>query len=43
MGLGLPLTKALAAANGAALAIASTPGEGTRVTIAFGKDRIVPV
>jgi two-component system, cell cycle sensor histidine kinase PleC len=43
LGLGLPLTKALAAANGAELAIESEPGQGTRVTITFGKDRIVPV
>jgi two-component system, cell cycle sensor histidine kinase PleC len=41
LGLGLPLTRALAAANGAALSIESTPGEGTRATIAFGQDRIV--
>jgi signal transduction histidine kinase len=43
LGLGLPLTKALADANGAGLAIVSQPGFGTRVTISFGKDRIVPV
>ena len=43
LGLGLPLTRALAAANGAALAIESAPGRGTRVTIAFAKDRVVPV
>jgi signal transduction histidine kinase len=43
LGLGLPLTRALAAANGAKLAVESTPGQGTRVTISFGKDRIVPV
>ena len=43
LGLGLPLTRALAAANGAALAIESAPGRGTRVTIAFAKDRLVPV
>lgn len=43
LGLGLPLTRALAAANGAELTIASTPGEGTCVTLAFGKDRVVPV
>jgi signal transduction histidine kinase len=43
LGLGLPLTRALAAANGAALAIESTPGKGTRVAITFGKDHIVPV
>jgi hypothetical protein len=43
IGLGLPLTRALAAANGATLTIESAPGRGTRVTIAFGKDRVVPV
>jgi two-component system, cell cycle sensor histidine kinase PleC len=41
LGLGLPLTRALAAANGAALSIESAPGEGTRATIAFGQDRVV--
>lgn len=43
LGIGLPLTRALAEANGAALVIDSSPGRGTRVTIAFGKDRVVPV
>ena len=43
LGLGLPLSRALAAANGATLAIDSAPGQGTRVAIAFGKDRVVPV
>ncbi|MBX9590327.1 MAG: HAMP domain-containing histidine kinase [Hyphomonadaceae bacterium] len=43
LGIGLPLTRALAEANGAALVIDSAPGRGTRVTIAFGKDRVVPV
>ena len=43
LGLGLPLTRALAAANGAALAIESAPGRGTLVTISFAKDRVVPV
>jgi signal transduction histidine kinase len=42
-GIGLPLTRALAAANGANLIVDSAPGRGTRVTIAFGKDRVVPV
>jgi signal transduction histidine kinase len=41
LGLGLPLTRALAAANGAALSIESAPGKGTRATIAFGQERIV--
>jgi signal transduction histidine kinase len=43
LGLGLPLTKALADANGASLTIASAAGSGTRITISFGKDRVVPV
>jgi signal transduction histidine kinase len=42
-GIGLPLTRALAEANGAALIVDSAPGRGTRVTIAFDKDRVVPV
>jgi signal transduction histidine kinase len=42
-GLGLPLTKALAAANGAGLAIDTAPGRGTCVTISFAKDRVIPV
>ena len=41
LGLGLPLTRALAAANGAAFAIDSAPGRGTRATIAFGPTRVV--
>jgi signal transduction histidine kinase len=41
LGLGLPLTRALAAANGALFSIVSAPGEGTRATISFGADRIV--
>ena len=43
LGLGLPLTRALALANGASLAIDSEPGKGTRATITFAKDRLVPV
>jgi signal transduction histidine kinase len=43
LGLGLPLTRALAAANGATLTIESAAGRGTRVAIVFGKDRVVPV
>ena len=42
-GIGLPLTRALAEANGASLLIDSGPDRGTEVTIAFGKDRVVPV
>jgi signal transduction histidine kinase len=43
LGLGLPLTRALALANGASFVIESTPGKGTRATISFAKDRLVPV
>ena len=43
LGIGLPLTRALAEANGAALVIDSAPGRGTQATIVFGKDRVVPV
>jgi signal transduction histidine kinase len=35
-GLGLPIARQIAATHGAALAIASAPGEGTRVTLRFG-------
>jgi signal transduction histidine kinase len=43
LGIGLPLTRALAKANGAELTVESAPGRGTRVSIAFRKDRVVPV
>lgn len=43
LGIGLPLVGALARSNGAGLAIASEPSRGTSVTIAFAKDRVVPV
>src|SRR5262245_12272994 len=43
LGFGLPLAKALAEANGAALHINSELGRGTCVTLTFGKDRVVPV
>jgi signal transduction histidine kinase len=42
-GIGLPLTRALAEANGASLVIDSMPGHGTRAAIVFGSDRVVPV
>lgn len=41
LGLGLPLTRELAAANGAALEIESAPGKGTRARISFGHTRVV--
>jgi len=40
LGIGLPLTRALAQANGAALTIDSAPGRGTCATIAFGPERL---
>lgn len=43
LGIGLPLTRALAEANGASLTVDSAPGCGTEVTIAFAKNRLVPV
>ena len=42
-GFGLPLGVALADANGASVAIGSVPGHGTRVSVIFDKDRVVPV
>lgn len=41
LGLGLPLTRELAEANGAALAIDSEPGHGTRARISFSHTRVV--
>lgn len=43
LGLGLPLARALAAANGAELFLESTPGKGTSARIVFSKDRVIPV
>ena len=40
-GLGLPLTKSLVELHGGTLAIDSTPGEGTVVTLRFPDDRLV--
>ncbi len=42
-GLGLKIVGRLAAANGASIQADSRRGEGTRITIAFGKDKVVPV
>lgn len=43
LGIGLPLTRQLAEANGAEFVIESAPGLGTRASISFGKARVVPV
>lgn len=43
LGLGLPLVRALARANGAELVIESAPGRGTSARVVFAKERIVPV
>ncbi|MFA5950778.1 MAG: HAMP domain-containing sensor histidine kinase [Hyphomicrobium sp.] len=42
-GMGLPLVRALAEANGAQLAIESAPGKGTSAAVIFSKDRVIPV
>ena len=42
VGLGLPLANAFARLHGAQLAIDSTPGKGTVVTIAFPPERTLP-
>lgn len=42
LGVGLPLTRELAEANGAALDIESAPGCGTRARISFSPARVVP-
>ncbi|MGE0022624.1 MAG: sensor histidine kinase [Hyphomicrobium sp.] len=43
LGLGLPLVKALATANGAELVIDSAPGLGTTASVVFKKERVIPV
>jgi signal transduction histidine kinase len=43
LGLGLPLVRSLAEANGARLSIESTPGKGTSATITFARNRAIPV
>jgi two-component system cell cycle sensor histidine kinase PleC len=40
-GIGLPLARSLAAANGARLEIDSAPNEGTAVALIFPRDRVV--
>lgn len=42
-GMGLPLVRQLAAANGVVFAIDSTPGGPTIATLTFSKDKVVPV
>jgi signal transduction histidine kinase len=42
-GLGLPLVRALAAANGGVLELESARGQGTRARVRFAPDRVVPV
>jgi two-component system, cell cycle sensor histidine kinase PleC len=42
-GLGIPIVRALASANGAEFALESAPGMGTSARIIFGKARVVPV
>ncbi|WP_068462217.1 sensor histidine kinase [Hyphomicrobium sulfonivorans] len=42
LGIGLPLARSLAEANGARLEIDSATGEGTAVALVFPRDRIVP-
>lgn len=43
LGLGLPLSRALAEAMGATLSIDSAPGKGTRVTVAFPGGPLVAI
>ena len=43
LGIGLPLVRRLASANGASIGIASQPGAGTQVVLSFPRDRVVPV
>ena len=42
-GIGIPLVRTLAAAGGVTLSIESELGRGTRASIAFPHDRVVPV
>ena len=42
-GLGLPLVRSLAEANGAELVLDSAPGQGTTARVVFGRARVVPV
>ncbi len=40
-GLGLPLAKSISELLGGSFALASEPGKGTVVTLAFSKDRVI--
>lgn len=42
-GIGLPLVRELAAANGATMAIASAQGGGTTISLTFQKAKVVPI
>ena len=42
-GLGLPLAKAFVEAHGGTLEVASTPGQGTRMTIILPASRVLPI
>lgn len=42
-GIGMPLVRALAVANGGELSITSELGRGTRAMVTFGRDRLLPV
>lgn len=42
-GLGLPLVRELAAANGATMDVESASGSGTRIRLTFAKDKVVPI
>ena len=43
LGLGLPMVRALAQANGAKLALSSNEGQGTIVSVVFANDRVIPI
>ena len=40
-GLGLPIVRSLVEAHGGRLALASTPGQGTRITLHFPMERVI--
>lgn len=43
LGIGLSVVRTLARANGGTVSIESSAGEGARVSIAFDRDRIIPI